>query len=62
MIILRCLGRGFCSKEALVDDEYRESMSERFIVDGKFRGYNVNDFCFTGLRVMLKAKEKAVEI
>lgn len=52
------LGFDVCRKEVQEDKEARENLENGFMVDGKFRGYEVDDLCMTGVRVVLKAEEK----
>ena len=47
-------GFDVCRKEAVVDDEARESMGKGFMIGERFRDYSVDDLCVTQLRVALK--------
>ena len=55
-------GFDVCRKEAVADDEARESMGKSFMIDERFRGYGVDDLCVTGLRVALKANRNGAGI
>ena len=55
-------GFDVCRFETKEDEEALEAMRNGFVVDEKFRGYNVNDLCVTGFRVALKAGGKVVGI
>ena len=41
-------------KEVVVDRDARKVIQNGFILDGRFRNYNVDDLCATGLRIALK--------
>lgn len=55
-------GFDVCRKEAMVNDEARESMEDGFMIDEKFCGYETDDLCVTQLKVALRAGEKEGDI
>lgn len=49
------LGFDVCRKEVQEDKKAQVSIRDGFVLDGRFRDYNVDDLCVTGLRVLAKA-------
>ncbi len=48
--------------EILLDKDALESMRDGFMVDGRFRGYGIDDLCVIQLRVAIKARGTVAEI
>lgn len=61
LALFRESGFNVCHKEALIDDEAQEIMENEFMVDGRFRGYGIDDLCVIQLRVAIKARGTVAE-
>jgi len=61
-VLFEASGFDVCRKEVQEDKEARRSMEDGFVVDERFRDYNVDDLCATGLRVALKENKKATDV
>ena len=62
LVLFREAGFDVCRKELQEDDDAKESMKKRFVVDEKFCAYSVDELCTTGFRVALKENRKAAGI
>ena len=56
------LGFDVCRKEVREDKKARRNMEDGFMIDERFRDYNVDDLCVTGFRVALKENKKAADV